>query len=306
MIRSRRLMILAILVLPALLGCAATGVAPSDLSADDTTTHVVKISSRETQIPATLVMPTSRPGPIPLVVMIHGHGGSREEAGSFTRVANRLASAGIASIRMDFPGCGESDEPFYRNNLTNMLADVRAAQAYAQANVVVDPRHVALLGYSMGGRLAALASATNDYRAIVMWAPAVENGASDVVDMLGGDERYAQMRATAASDGYVDFETFWGQPQQLGLQWFEDMEQSMPLDAIAAFRGDLLLIHGGEDRVVLPAVSEHAVAVAAKANSVSLTIIDAADHGFGLFDGRDAIAAQLIDDTVGFLVEMLP
>ena len=306
MVAPRRLMILAVALVTAFAACATTGGTPESVSVNKETARVVSIPSRDTRVPATLVVPSQRSGAIPLVVLIHGHGGSREEAGSFTRVANRLATAGIASVRMDFPGCGDSTEPFYRNNLTNMLADVRAAQAYAQAHVVIDPERIALVGYSMGGRLAALASTTDDYRAIVMWAPAVENGATDVVDMLGGDEQYAQMRATAEAKGFVDFETFWGQAQQLGLQWFEDMERSMPLDAIAAFRGDLLLIHGGEDRVVLPAVSELAVAAAGEANSVSLTIIDAADHGFGLFDGRDAIASQLVDDTVDFLVEALP
>ena len=80
------------------------------------------VSSRGVQVPATFVMPvTHDEQPVPLVVMAHGHGGSRNETGVFGRVAESLARRGIASIRMDFPGCGDSTESFTRHNLTNML-----------------------------------------------------------------------------------------------------------------------------------------------------------------------------------------
>ena len=69
------------------------------------------IPSRGVSIPATMVIPPRKPEQaLPLVLLLHGHGGTREEAGAFTRVAAELAARGIASIRMDFPGCGDSTE----------------------------------------------------------------------------------------------------------------------------------------------------------------------------------------------------
>jgi len=63
--------------------------------------------------------------------MAHGHGGNRDEAGGFTRMAEALAQRGIASVRMDFPGCGDSQEPFTQNNLGNMVKDLLAARDFA-------------------------------------------------------------------------------------------------------------------------------------------------------------------------------
>ena len=60
--------------------------------------------SRGVMVPATIVTPADSGGrPMPLVVMAHGHGGSRQEGGGFQMVAEAMAKRGIASIRMDFP-----------------------------------------------------------------------------------------------------------------------------------------------------------------------------------------------------------
>ena len=97
-------------------------------------------------------------------------------------VAEALAKEGIASIRMDFPGCGDSTEPFTNNNLTNMLADLQAGREYAVANAAIDPERIGLLGYSMGGRLVSLLSEIDPtYKAMTVWAPAVSNGAQTVM-----------------------------------------------------------------------------------------------------------------------------
>ena len=264
----------------------------------------VGIPSRGVIVPATWVVPDPElvRNAMPLAILIHGHGGTRHEAGGFTRLAEQLAAIGIASIRMDFPGSGDSTEPWPQNNLGNMLADVRAARLFAAQHADIDLSRIGLVGFSMGGRLAAMLSQSDgNIDSMVLWAPAVENGADEMVEMLGGPESYAAMRATAAEQGYAPFTTFWGQQQQLGLKWFEDMETSRPMDALRDYRGALMLIHGSNDDVVPPAVSRMAAEAAGKARPVKLHIIDGADHGFGLFSDPDLYSAELIDETVAFL-----
>jgi dienelactone hydrolase len=289
------------LAMTALLAVALTGCAtPQPLPPASTD---VTIPSRGVSVPATWVVPEREPGKaVPLVILIHGHGGTRHEAGGFTRLAERLADAGYASIRLDFPGCGDSTEPFHENNLTNMLADIRAARGWALENARIDERRLGLVGFSMGGRLAAMLSRdAADIDTMVLWAPAVENGAAKMVDYLGGPEAWARMKATAERDGWAPFTTFWGQDQQLGPEWFRDMEQSRPLDDIAAFKGSLHLVHGSADAVVLPEVSAAALDAAVSAKTASITIIDGADHGFGLFSDPDPYSQQLIDATAVFI-----
>lgn len=87
----------------------------------------------------------------PLVVLCHGFTGSRGGDGHFGPLAARLAHAGIASIAMDFPGCGESEEPFTAYTLTNIRADMTAAIAYMGVTYGADTTRLGLVGHSMGG-----------------------------------------------------------------------------------------------------------------------------------------------------------
>ncbi|MFQ6005840.1 MAG: alpha/beta hydrolase family protein [Woeseia sp.] len=266
-----------------------------------------KIVSRGVRIPATYVRPASdEMGKFPLVVMAHGHGGTRDEAGGFTDVAEKLAARGIASIRMDFSGCGDSSEPFTRNNLTNMLMDVRASRKFAQRQSNVDPDRIGLLGYSMGGRLAMLASAQGDrYSVMTAWAPAGTNGEQSLLEFLGGRPSYDRMKAVAARNGFATFTTPWGQRQRLSERWFADLEKLRPLDAIREFEGPLLVLCGERDEVVSPVVCQSVVAAAVTSAGISHIVIANADHGLGFYSGDHAIADRVVDATVQFLSQHL-
>ena len=276
-------------------------------TANSVTAQDTVMLSRGVEVPITFVTPaeTGVTQALPLVVMIHGHGGTRNEAGAFERVAEQLADAGIASIRMDFPGCGDSTEPWANNNLTNMLADIAAAEAYAKDNASIDASRVALLGYSMGGRLAALHSKTGNYPTMVLWAPAVENGVGRITGMFGGEQQYRMARSIAVEQGSVPFTSSWGQRQQLGAQWFVDMEQSRPTDALARYRGNVLFIHGNKDDVVPLSTSMLARDAMTNAAGRRLHVVENADHGFGLFDGQQAFSDNLVATTIEFVITFL-
>ncbi len=264
------------------------------------------VVSRGMSVPVTFAGPSRQPTPAPLVIMAHGHGGTRHEAGGFTAVADALATRGIYSIRMDFPGCGDSTESFRNNNLSNMQADIAAARRYAQNRISADPARIALLGFSMGGRLALHRSAADqDYRAIALWAPSVAAGGQMMTRFLGGPQGLAAKRAQAQAAGFVSFTTTWGQEQALGPQWFDDLEASEPLVAAAAFEGDLLVLYGSEDPVVVPAESRSAAAAARRARSVRTVVVPGADHGLGLFNDDAQSARMTVGQTVEFLATVL-
>ena len=99
-------------------------------------TDVEVESERDTKIPGTVVMPADA-SDVPFVVLCHGHGGSRHENGGFDDIAEALAEQGIASIRVDYPGCGDSTEDFSENNMTNMINDTKSAISYIESNYPV-------------------------------------------------------------------------------------------------------------------------------------------------------------------------
>lgn len=260
------------------------------------------VPSRSIGIPATYVVPVTLPvNGNPLVVMAHGHGGSRDESGAFTDVARQLAMRGIASIRVDFAGCGESTEPFTNNNLGTMLEDLEAARRYALATGDIDPNRVAVLGYSMGGRVALLALDVEPaYAAAVLWAPAAGDGPDAMFPFMGGRDRYFERRRTAMAAGSATIRTRWGQSQELGTDWFIDMESRRPMEALRHFRGPLLVLHGANDAVIAPEFGEAVVEAAVNSRSAHFAPIPAAGHGLGFYI-ESATADAVVAATVHFL-----
>jgi len=175
----------------------------------DFTATAVTVVSRGVRVPAVLTVPKVT-GKYPLVVMAHGHGGSKDENGGFTAIAEALAARGVASVRMDFPGCGASVEPFTQNNITNMMADVAAARAYAIAHAPIDVHAVGIFGYSMGGRIAIL-SAASGYNVLGLLAPKGNDGNDDPSFAPGGPLAYAEAATKARAEGHVVITTEFGQ-----------------------------------------------------------------------------------------------
>ncbi len=273
-----------------------------EISSIDTT-----FESRGVAVPATIVTPATTNGEaVPLVVIAHGHGGSREEGGSFPRVAAELAALGVASIRMDFPGCGDSTESFAENNLSNMLLDLQAARVFAEGQIDVDAARVGLLGYSMGGRLVALLSEIDpSYQVMATWAPAVSSGAEREQTAFGSPDEYSAMKKQALEEGSFVYTTRWGTELELGAQWFTDMEESFPQAALAKFSGPLLVVYGDADDSVPPSVSAAAANAATNSSEVVSVVIPTAKHGLGFYTNRPEIADQVVEATVNFLAERL-
>ncbi len=255
------------------------------------------VDSRGVEVPATLVLPEGVDinGEYPLVVLAHGHGGSREENVGFKAIADALAAKGIASIRVDFPGCGDSTESFQENCMTNMKEDV--------LNAIQLPGTVTklgLFGYSMGGRIVLeLVNEGTTPDAIALLAPAADT--EDLKNLFGGAEKFAEMKAEAEANGFVTFTTIYGQVQELSAKWFEDLEKYPNLieDAASKYQGPALVIWGTDDEAVNPAVSA-AVADALNAKTVEAT---GEGHGYGFYSEDDTVRNLVANAVADFFAE---
>lgn len=114
-------------------------------------------------------------GPFPIAILIHGGGwGSGDKAQDFGALTGPLTGAGFAWFSVNYrlapkhrwPACFE---------------DLQAAIRWVRANAAAykgDPGSIALIGYSAGGQLAALAAMRGEdatrVQAVVDLAPAVE------------------------------------------------------------------------------------------------------------------------------------
>lgn len=287
----------------------STEEAPADSQEEITYEFAVEtteVESRGVKIPVTVVLPKGEEGEkFPFVAMAHGHGGMRDVFGAYTRVSEELAKKGIASIRMDFSGCGESKESFKDNNVTNMLADVTSSIEYMKSLDTIDGEKVGMLGYSMGGRIAMLSSENHSFSAMTLWAPAGTNGSDPMIAFLDGQESYDNLKCEAEKNGSVMFTTRFGQEQELGNQFFVDMEGTNPLEVIANYEGPMLVINGSVDDIVEPRIPAAVAEGAVKASKVATIEIEGASHGLGIYSQNPDFTNVLEGETVNFMVENL-
>lgn len=255
-------------------------------------------------VPATVVVPDGA-GPFPAVVMNHGHGGGRQEGGGFEKLAKALADAGIMTIRMDFPGTGDSKESFTEGYLSNMISDSNASLAYMLANFPADKDKLGILGYSMGGRIALTIAQTpdNPYKAVGLLAPSADPGKGLLLFFAGSEEKYEALYAEASTDkGYADYTTIYGQQQKLSKKWFDELLDSSPLDGIGAYKGPMLVVHGDKDEVIKQSEIDHVVAAYPAASVV--TVPDA-DHGYGFYSDQPEVTKLVQDSFATFFSENL-
>lgn len=264
----------------------------------------VQIKNDKRIIPASIVVPAGQ-GPFPAVVMNHGHHGSKEEGGGFLKIAQAFSKEGILSIRMDFPGCGESKEPFTENYISNMISDSNTSLEYILNNYNIDKNRLGIFGYSLGGRVA-LSIGSNEkspYKAMGLLAPSVLTGEKVMINFFGGKDKYNKFKEEAILDkGYADITNLFGRNETLSANWFKDMKNSNPLKNIDKFKGNMLLLYGDKDSVIPPSENEEIVSAFP---SVKRVIIENADHGYGFFHNQPLITKKVHDSFIDFFKENL-
>lgn len=284
-------LLVLVILLSVLTACTTTKA--SETADYEINSYSIDIPTRDAAIPAAVIMPIGE-GKFPLVVMAHGHGGSKDENGGYTNIAEELGKHGIATVRMDFAGCGASTESFQLNTLSNMIDDVDSSISYMVNNYAIDKNQTGIFGYSMGGRIA-LAMATDgmhNFDGMVLLAPAGD--AATMVGFLGGQDAWDGYYATAQADGYTDFTTIFGAKQELSLEWFEDLLAYNPIDRASDYTGEALVIFGEDDFVVSPAVSK------ATAEALGCPVLDVTGdtHSYSFYSDSPEIRSAILEGTI--------
>ncbi len=108
--------------------------------------------------------------PAPAVVCCHGMLSSKDSR-KFAYIGEQLVQRGVAVLRFDFSGCGQSRIQPADSLLSSRLRDLHAVLEYVQRQMWSDGR-MGLVGSSLGGYLSLLALAARRYAldAVVCWA----------------------------------------------------------------------------------------------------------------------------------------
>jgi len=133
-----------------------------------TSSYPVSIPTPAGLVPAVVHLPKQTPAPV--IVCCHGQL-SYKDSSKFVAIGEQLGNAGLAVVRFDFSGCGESQTAQSESLLSSRMRDLRSVLDYLQrqswANGITG-----LLGSSLGGYLSLLAAASDQYhiQAVVCWA----------------------------------------------------------------------------------------------------------------------------------------
>jgi alpha-beta hydrolase superfamily lysophospholipase len=174
------------------------------------TVRRVEVRWRTALLPGYLVHPEETTGPAPLVVMLNGSSTSKEE---LLLWSGAFLEQGQAVLALDWPGSGESALTMRPTADCDDFTD--GVIALARDERGLDVRRVALLGFSLGGAVAALAAA-NDRRvaAVVAVTPPYYSRPwfartqpllrQHLAAMAGGAERVAQLAEGFALPGVIE------------------------------------------------------------------------------------------------------
>jgi len=260
----------------------------------------VSISMKRGFLAGTLTLPYRR-SPAkgwPAVLMCHGFTGNRMEAHfMFVKASRQLAAHGIASLRFDFQGSGESSGRFEDMTILTEVADALAAWEYLLNRPETDPERQGIIGLSLGGGVTSLLTGglhaeERPPRCCALWSAVGDLAViwEERFKQLGMLKR-ALMRFPIAVGAF-----------RIGERFFKEMKEApRPVDAMAA-AGDVpvLVIHGSKDEVVPVSQARDYLKKCGKKRA-RLMILHGADHVYNRPDWE----RKVIDTTREWLKKRL-
>ena len=205
----------------------------------------------------------------PMVILCHGFGG-RKEGPLFEIIADSLAAHGIASIRFDFNGHGESEGEFVDMTVPNEIEDAKKVYEYVRDLRYVSD--VAIVGHSQGGVVASMVAGelgTDAFKAVALMAPA----AVLREDAIRGNTMGATYDPLDPPESVALFGNI-----KLGREYIKTAFSLPIYETAARYQGPALIVHGTADRVVPYTYGERYHQIWPKSE---LVILEAFDHGFG-------------------------
>jgi alpha-beta hydrolase superfamily lysophospholipase len=223
-------------------------------------------------------LPATRPAPW----VIFSHGFTQHRIGPnflYVNLSRHLASHGIASLRFDFSGAGESDGAFSAMTVASMQSDLLSAVAHVRASY--SPAVCLLLGHSLGACVAAQTAAAADAAGLILLAP--------VAFPMRHVPDFAHVIASGPNhNGFFELG-----PHEMSHSFLDDLRSADPLRSLAqAFRGAMLIFHGDADQRINPSESE-AYVQCARDNGMAVEYhpLPNADHRFSTVAARAQICA---------------
>jgi uncharacterized OsmC-like protein/pimeloyl-ACP methyl ester carboxylesterase len=197
-------------------------------------------------------------------VLAHCFTCSKESAAA-SRISRGLSAHGIAVLRFDFTGLGQSGGDFANTSFSSNVADLIAAAQYLGS--IARPPSL-LVGHSLGGAavIAAAAALPQVQAVVTVGAP----GSPDHVTGLLGTARQRIER-----DGIADV-VLAGRRFTVRREFLDDIAEQPQAQRLALLRRPLLVLHSPQDETV--PVDDARLIFDAARHPKSFVALDGADH----------------------------
>lgn len=245
-----------------------------------------------------LAVPQTRRRP-PVTLLLAGFFGTRKGADipganetDFERVRRKLAEQGIAVLRVDFRGSGDSDGDFSMTTFSSQISDVIAAIDFIETDLRyrVNPRSIGIVGFSQGGTVAAIVAARDSrVDSIVLWsAPAhLSHDYEGVLSKEGIKQGLSLTDGESITLPFTVEGTFlWDVP--LKRAFFEELFTVEPLAESYRYKKPMMYVAGKNDVVVWPQPAVGNTYLKYHRGFEKLVTLDA-DHSLGYWDGPEPV-----------------
>ncbi len=232
-----------------------------------------RISFGGKNLAATVHRPGNAGTRVPAVLFCHGYMGNRiEQRYIFVRMARCLSSFGIGSLRYDYPGCGESDGLFKDQTMEQYIESAECALGYLEKQPWHENMPAGILGYSMGGSVAAhILSRHTQLKTGVLWSAVAFP--HDIFFKnrpdLGEDELLASNMRSFEYGGW-----------EIGMDFIRSLKDKRPTERLAEYPGPIMLAHGLQDTVVPPSHTEAYLGARINDTTTITLLLPGSGHGY--------------------------
>lgn len=198
-----------------------------------------------------------------------------------TRISRALAARGIAVLRFDFTGLGNSDGDFANTNFSSNVSDLLVAAATLEKRFEAP---ALLIGHSLGGAavLAAASRLPSVEAVVTIAAPAT---AAHVKHLFSG--KRDELEATGEAQVQIGQRRF-----RIRRQLLEDLDHYASADHIRHLNRALLVYHSPLDSIV--SISEAGKIYQAARHPKSFMSLDKADHLLTDREDAEYVAETLV------------